>query len=268
MTALYELQNVQVAYHGRAALRELSLTIAEGGVTALLGPNGSGKTTLLKLLLGLLAPASGTVRFRGRDLARISRRDLARHVAYLPQNHRPVFPYTVEEVAMLGHLPRRGLLAPFTREDRQQGQACLDALGLSALAKRPYTEISGGERQLTLLARAMVQGAAVHILDEPESALDFGNQQRLLGRLAALAGEGRTCIFSTHMPDHALAVADRVVLLTAGTILAAGETASVITAEHLAALYAIPVRLAHVEEGWRVIPPALIKPASKRGVTK
>ena len=268
MTPLYELEKVRVAYQGRTVLRDVSLTIAAGGVTALLGPNGSGKTTLLKLLLGLLKPASGSVRFQGRDLTRTSRRELGRQVAYLPQNHRPVFPYTVEEVAMLGHLPRRGLFAPYTREDRQRGRDCLEALGLSDLAQRPYTEISGGERQLTLLARALVQGAAVHVLDEPESALDFGNQQRLLGRIAALAGQGRTCVFSTHMPDHALAVADRVVLLAGGTILAAGETASVITAEHLAAMYAIPVRLAHVAEGWRVIPPALVKPASKRGVMK
>jgi iron complex transport system ATP-binding protein len=265
---LFDLQNVHVAYHGREALRGLSLTIAEGGVTALLGPNGSGKTTLLKVLLGLLKPRSGTVRFRGSDLGRLSRRELARQVAYLPQNHRPVFPYTVEEVAMLGHLPRRGLLTPFTHEDRRRSLACLDALGIAALAGRPYTEISGGERQLTLLARAMVQGAAVHVLDEPESALDFGNQQRLLSRIAELAGQGRTCIFSTHLPDHALAVADRVVLLTGGTVLAAGPTHEVVTAEHLAAMYAVRVRLAHVAEGWRVIPPALVKPASKEGVPK
>ena len=258
MTALYTLDSVGFGYRGREVLRGVSVSVAEGGVTALLGPNGSGKTPLLKILLGLLAPGSGTVHFRGRPLGSLSRRELARRIAYLPQQHRPVFPYTVAEVAMLGHLPRRGFFRRPTVRDRDVALGCLESLGLLPLADRPYTEISGGERQLTLLARAMVQGADVYIMDEPESSLDFGNQHRLLARIAALAGQGRSFIFSTHMPDHALAVADQAVLLAAGGVLGAGTPEAVIRPEPLAAMYGLRVTLAEVEGGWRVIPPALV----------
>lgn len=258
MSALFSLRGVRFGYRDRTVLGGVDLDIGEGAVTAVLGPNGSGKTTLLKILLGLMRPQAGMVRFRDRDITRLSRRELARHVAYLPQQHRPVFPYTVAEVAMLGHLPRRGLLGRLTAGDRDGALACLDSLGLGGLADRPYTEISGGERQLTLLARAMVQGADVYIMDEPESSLDFGNQHRLLARIASLAGQGRSFIFSTHMPDHALAVADQAVLLSEGEVLGAGAPGAVIRPEPLAAMYGLRVTLAEVGGGWRVVPPPLL----------
>ncbi|EFL51996.1 ABC transporter related protein [Solidesulfovibrio fructosivorans JJ]] len=262
MNALFALENVRLGHGRRTVLRELSFHVEEGGITALLGPNGSGKTTLLRALMGVLAPKAGTIRFRGRDIRSLSRRALARRIAYLPQQHRPVFPYTVEEVARLGLLPRRGPLAPYTAADRALVRDCLAELGLEALAGRPYTEISGGERQLTLLARALIQGADVAVMDEPESALDFGNQRRLLVRIAALADGGRSCVFSTHLPEHALAVADRAVLLAGGRVLDVGPTASVVTPEHLAIMYGIEAKLAFVEGMWRVLPPPVRKHGS------
>ena len=259
MSALFALCGVDLAHGRDTALRGVNLELKEGGVTALLGPNGSGKTTLLRALLGLLAPRAGVVRFRGRDLRAYSRRDLARRIAYLPQQHRPVFPYTVEEVARMGLLARRGPLAPYTPDDRRRVAGRLAELGLAALAGRPYTAISGGERQLTLLARALVQGTDVAVMDEPESSLDFGNQRRLLARIAALADGGRSCVFSTHLPEHALAVADRAVLLAHGRVLAAGPAADVITPGNLEAMYGVAVKLAFVEGMWRVMPPPIAK---------
>ena len=265
---VFRAEDLSFAYERQPVLSRVSFAVRPGELVCLLGPNGCGKTTLLGLMRGLLAPTSGRLLLAGRDAGSYSRRELARRLASVPQSGQPAFAYTVLAMVLMGRAARGSFFGRPTRRDRDIAREALARFDIADLAEVPYTRLSGGQRQRTLLARALVQGAAVHVLDEPESALDFGNQQRLLGRIAALAGQGRTCVFSTHMPDHALAVADRVVLLAGGTILAAGETASVITAEHLAAMYAIPVRLAHVAEGWRVIPPALVKPASKRGVLK
>ena len=202
MSAVFTLENVSFAYRLRPVLEKLSFSLDAGQVTALLGPNGSGKSTLLKLLLGILRPSRGRVLFNGRDLSAYSRKEFARHVAYLPQNHRSVFAYTVEEVVLMGRLPHKGFCVPFQSQDRQLALTSLEQLGIAQLARVPYTEISGGEQQLTLLARAMTQGAEVFVMDEPESALDFGNQIRLLERVSSLAASGRTFLFSTHSPDH------------------------------------------------------------------
>lgn len=264
MTALFEFEAVTLGHGRREVLREVSLCLQPGGVTALLGPNGSGKTTLLRALLGLLPPQTGTIRFRGQNIRGIPRRALAKQIAYLPQQHRPVFPYTVAEVAQMGLLPRRGPLAPYSDADRKAVGDCLEELGLLDLAGRPYTEISGGERQLALLARAILQGADVAVMDEPEISLDYGNQRRLLARIASLAAGGRSCIFSTHVPEHALAVADRVVLLSGGRVLATGPTEAAITPEHLAIMYGIEVKLAFLEGMWRILPPPVAKQSTSK----
>jgi len=257
MTPVFSLEDVTFAYHHRPVLEGLSLSLNDGQVTALLGPNGSGKSTLLKLLLGLLRPTRGRVLFRGRDLTTYSPKELARHVAYLPQNHRPVFAYTVEEVVLMGRLPHKGFCVPFQARDRQLARDNLEQLGIGQLARVPYTEISGGEQQLTLLARALTQGAAVFVMDEPESALDFGNQVRLLERVASLAASGRTFLFSTHSPDHALRIAHRAVLMRDGVVLGDGVPDEAIDQESLARLYDVEVRLASFGEDGRVCLPRL-----------
>jgi len=257
MSAVFTLERVSFGYRRRPVLQDLSLSLAEGQVTALLGPNGSGKSTLIKLLLGIMRPSRGRVLFRGRALAAYGRKELARHVAYLPQNHRPVFAYTVLDVALLGRLPHKGFCAPFQPLDRQLARNSLAQFGIEHLADVPYTEISGGEQQLTLLARALTQGAEVFIMDEPESALDFGNQVRLLERVQALAERGYTFLFSTHSPDHALRIAHRAVLIRNGRVLGDGVPAEVIDQEGLAKLYDVEVRLAAFGEDGRVCLPRL-----------
>lgn len=257
MSAVFALDHVTFAYHHRPVLTDLSLSLIEGQVTALLGPNGSGKSTMLKLLLGIMRPNRGCVLFRGRDLTAYSGKELARHVAYLPQNHRPVFAYTVLDVVLMGRLPHKGFGLPFQAIDRQLARNALAQLGIEHLAPQPYTEISGGEQQLTLLARALAQGAEVFVMDEPESALDFGNQVRLLERVQALADRGHTFLFSTHSPDHALRIAHRAVLMRDGRVLGDGVPAEVIDAGSLATLYNVEVRLATCGEDDRVCLPRL-----------
>jgi iron complex transport system ATP-binding protein len=257
MSGLFTLADVAFAYGRRPVLAGLNLSLEAGQVTALLGPNGSGKSTLLRLMLGILRPSRGRVLFRGRDLAEYPPKALARQVAYLPQNHRAVFAYTVLDVVLLGRLPHLGFCASFGRRDRDLARESLEQLGIARLARVPYTEISGGEQQLTLLARALTQGAEVFVMDEPESALDYGNQVRLLMRVSDLAAKGRTFLFSTHSPDHALRVAHRAVLLRDGVVLGDGIPAEVIDQISLEKLYDVEARLAAFEDGSLVCLPRL-----------
>lgn len=223
---------------------DLDLRLAAGEVVAVLGPNGSGKTTMFRTLLGWLPPLGGAITLDGRPLAEWSRRDLARHLGYVPQAHGGSFPFTVVDVVLMGrtaHLPTFGVP---TRHDRDVALASLDRLGAAALAPRVYTELSGGERQLVLIARALAQEPRVLVMDEPTASLDFGNQVRVLDRIAALRGEGMAVLMSTHHPDHATDVADRVLLIKRGRAVGEGAPREVLTADALASLYDIdPQRL-------------------------
>ncbi|HVO19179.1 MAG TPA: ABC transporter ATP-binding protein [Anaeromyxobacter sp.] len=251
------LEEVWFSYGRREVLRGLSLRTTPGGVVAFLGPNGSGKSTLLKLVLGLHTPSRGTVRLDGEDVRRIPRRALARRLAYVPQLHREAFAYTVAEVVLMGRMPHAGAVSGYGAADRRAVAEALSALGIGHLAARPYTQVSGGERQLTLIARALAQGARTLVMDEPTNGLDYGNQVRLLERVGELARQGVAFLFSSHHPDHALAAADRVILLAQGRVVGDGPPAVAITAASLSALYGVDVRMVTVQEGVEVCVPGL-----------
>lgn len=234
-------QEVHFAYAGRGVLRGVTLTVRSGEVLSLLGANGSGKTTLLRLLLGLARPKAGQITLNGEPLAHYPRRELARYLAYVPQNHVTPFPYKVREVAVLGRLPHTGLVRSPTRRDYEVAMETLDRLGIADLAERPYTEISSGERQLTLIARALAQGARILILDEPASSLDYGNQLRLLAHLQSLGADGYAIVKATHHPEHALLASTRVALLCRGTIVREGPPAEVVTPSTIQQIYGVEV---------------------------
>ena len=238
--ALFEVESLTFRYRRRPVLERLDLKIEDGGVTALLGPNGSGKTTLLKLMLGLLKPEQGAVRLRGRTLNEIPRRELARQMAYVPQVHREAFGYRVFDVVLMGRMPHSPFFGRYGEQDFRMVRECLEKMGISHLTERSYTEISGGERQLTLVARAMAQEARVFVMDEPTNGLDFGNQVRLLERINGLAGAGYSFVFSTHHPDHAAAIARRVVMMREGKILCDGSPRDSLTPQMLGLLYGLP----------------------------
>ncbi len=240
---LIEAEQLSFSYHRKPFIRQLNLNIQEGGILALLGPNGSGKTTLLKLLLGLLRPTQGMVRFQGEDTRAISHREMARRLAYVPQVHREAFGYRVFDVVLMGRTPHTSFFSRYSAADYQIVRESLKKLAIDHLAEKPYTEISGGERQLTLVARALAQGASAFIMDEPANGLDYGNQIRLLERIERLAREGYTFIFTTHHPDHALSIADRAVMMNAGSIICDGVPSSIITPEKIAELYRLDVKL-------------------------
>ncbi|WP_114377191.1 ABC transporter ATP-binding protein [Elioraea thermophila] len=242
-------ESLAYGWPGRTIGRGLSFAIEPGEVVALLGPNGTGKTTLIRTLLGLLAPHAGRVTIEGRDLARLSRAEAARRLAYVPQAVPSPFPFTVAEVVLMGRAAHLGPFSRPGRRDRAAAEAAIARVGIAHLADRPFTAVSGGERQLTLIARALAQGGRVMVLDEPTASLDFGNQVRVLELIASLARDGAGVLFTTHDPDHAFLVADRVLLLKDGTLLAAGTPRETITEETLYALYGVGVRIVEVADG-------------------
>ena len=234
--------NLAIGYKNRVVGRDLDIALATGEVLALLGPNGGGKTTLLKTLLGLLAPKAGEIRLGERPLADYASRERARLIAYVPQSHAATFAFTVETVVLMGRTAHGGLFSRPSAADHAVAARALDRFGIAHLRDRPYTMISGGERQLALLARALAQEPQFVVLDEPTASLDFGNQGRVLREIRALAASGHGVLFTTHDPNHAMRAADRAYLLRAGALVGEGAVQTILARDQLEALYGAPVQ--------------------------
>jgi iron complex transport system ATP-binding protein len=233
--------DLTIGYPDRVVGAHLDVRLSTGEVLALLGPNGGGKTTLLKTLLGLLPPKAGAVSLGEQTLAALDIRERARRIAYVPQTHIATFAFSVESVVLMGRTAHGNLFSRPSAQDRAVAAAMLERLGIAQLSPRPYTMISGGERQLVLLARALAQEPQFIVLDEPTASLDFGNQGRVMGEIRALAKSGHGVLFTTHDPNHALRAADRAYLLRDGQRIAEGTVGEVLTRDQLQALYRAPV---------------------------
>jgi iron complex transport system ATP-binding protein len=241
-----DLHGLSFGYGARTIGEAVTLSLVEGEVLALLGPNGAGKTTLFKTILGLLPLKTGEITLDGKPLSGWSRRERARRIAYVPQAHAALFPFTVRDVVLMG---RAAHLTPFAmpgQGDVEIAMAALSSLGMEALAERAYTEISGGERQMVLIARALAQSPSILVMDEPTASLDYGNQMRLLAHVKQLAERGLSIILSTHNPDHAFLAADRVALLHEARLIALGPPPEVLTPDAMKQLYDIDVVIGSV----------------------
>ena len=232
-----------IGYGDRVVGSGLNVALSTGEVLALLGPNGGGKTTLLKTLLGLLPPQAGEVRLGDRPLSSYSISERARHLAYVPQSHVTTFAFTVEAMVLMGRTAHGNLFSRPNAADRAIAARALDRFGIAHLSERPYTMISGGERQLALLARALAQEPQFIVLDEPTASLDFGNQGRVMREIQALKAAGHGVLFTTHDPNHAMRAADRAYLLRRGARIAEGAAATILDRAQLEALYGAPVEL-------------------------
>ena len=242
-----EARDLAFGYPGHPVGSGVSMSVSAGEVVCLLGPNGGGKTTLFKTLLGLLRAQGGTVTLDGHDITRLAPRGIARSVSYVPQAHEGYFPFTVRDVVLMGRTAHVGLFATPSKADRSRALTALEQAGIAHLVDAIYTRISGGERQLTLIARALAQDAQIMVLDEPTASLDFGNQVRVLERILGLAEQGMGVLLSTHNPDHALVCANRVILLHEGRVLEEGPPTRVITANNLRALYDVEVDVTRLD---------------------
>lgn len=252
-------------YRDHVVGRDVSFTLSPGERLCLLGPNGGGKTTLFKTLLGLLTPIGGGVTVYGKSLTALSRGELARTLGYVPQAHATFFPFSVLEVVLMGRTAHIGAFDAPSEHDRRIAHQAAETLGIGRLADKPYTHISGGERQLTLIARALAQETQFLVMDEPTASLDLGNQARVLSRIMALSRSGPGVIFSTHDPDHAFACADRVILLHDGALAADGPPDSVLTPALLEQLYGVPVDISFVESLGRKVCAPILAPRERLG---
>ncbi|MEU0685548.1 ABC transporter ATP-binding protein [Streptomyces uncialis] len=212
----------------RFVFREVTLSAHEGRVHAVLGPNGRGKTTLLRCLAGLLVPTEGTV-------------DSDSPVSYVPQSHSTAFSYPVADMVLMGRSRQLKAYASPGRRDRRLAEEALERVGIGAMRDRDYARLSGGERQLVLIARALAAECRIMILDEPVSALDLRNQARVLTLLRSLAADGMGIALTTHHPDHALHLADDVTLVLGPDDVRTGPAGDLLTASLLSEVYGVPV---------------------------
>lgn len=239
----------------KTVLQDVTITVDRGQFCALLGPNGAGKTTLLRAVLGFIRPSAGAIRIDGRSISQLSRRELARTLALVPQEHRGVFPYTVREMVLMGRNPHLDN-GRCKEEDILAAERALARVGLEDYAWRSYLHLSGGEKQLVFIARALAQEAAYLLLDEPTAHLDYRNLQQVMAVIKALTRQGTGVLAALHDPNLALQYADRVVLLKGGRVLAAGPPAGVLSAENLSELYGIEIKVSTTGEKPFVVPSA------------
>ena len=234
-----KLGQVSVGYHQQPILHNINLNLAEGKIFCLLGANGCGKTTLIRTLLGFLPPISGEIHIVDKSLSSWLMRDLAKIIAYVPQAHDTPFSYLVIDMVVMGLTPHLSLFAIPGKKAHLMAEESLCRLGISHLKLRQYCTLSGGEKQLVLIARALVQQPKLLIMDEPAASLDFGNKIRLLEQIEQLKSSGITVLMSTHHPQHAAAVADEVILLHPEFGAKQGPPEAMLTLTNLSTLYRI-----------------------------
>jgi ABC-type cobalamin/Fe3+-siderophores transport systems, ATPase components len=243
-----ELCGVDCGYRDRTVLRGLSFTVSSSEIVCLLGPNGVGKTTLFKTVLGFLKLQGGKILADGEDVRTWSRKKYARTIGYVPQSHTPPFPFTVFDVVAMGRTAYLDAFASPSQKDLDIAEEALEALEITHLRDRIYTEISGGERQMVLIARALAQQPRLLVMDEPTSNLDFGNQMRVLAQIKRLAEKGMGIVMTSHFPDHAFLCASRVALLSREGF-AIGPPDEILTEQSLRKVYGIDVKITTTEVG-------------------
>lgn len=238
------ISGLEFSYGGSFSVSANSLSVGSGEVLTLLGPNGSGKTTLLKCINALLKPSSGSIEVCGREILSYTRSELSRAIGYVPQSHTPSFPFSVLEVVLMGRVSYLSIFQQPSKADYRKAEEALSIVGISSMRDRAYTNISGGERQLVLIARAIAQEPKLLLLDEPTAHLDFRNQVTTLETVRRLSRErGIGVVMSLHDPNHALMYSDRIALMRGGEILHKGAPWEVVNEKTIEEVYGLPVEM-------------------------
>ena len=238
----FSLKGLTVGYGGVPILKDVSFELGAGEALCLLGPNGVGKTTLFKSMLGFLKPIAGHVEIDGQPIDGWSNRRLAQTVGYVPQSHTPPFAFPVIDVVTMGRMSHISAMGSPSQSDVDLAQSCLEHLGIGYLSEKLYTQVSGGERQMVLIARALAQEPQLLIMDEPTASLDYGNQVKVLKQIFQLTEEGLGVIMTPHFPDHAFLCATSVGLITRDGVTF-GAPDEVVTEESLRRTYGVDVRI-------------------------
>ena len=259
MNVSLEARHLSYGYRpGETVLHDVSLCVAMGEILYILGRNGGGKTTLLSCLAGLLTPALGEIVLEGVPLEKYSPAQRAQKIGMIPQMHTPVFAYTVQEMVMMGRAPHLKWLESPSAVDHAIVEEALEQVGVYELKDRPYTEISGGERQLALIARGLAQKCQILLMDEPTAHLDLSNQHRVLEIVQQLSRQGLSFIISSHAPNDALSYADQVLLLSEGWVTDFGSPQTTLTEPLLSSVYGIRTEVIYQHENGRLTPKAVV----------
>ncbi len=256
---MIEVEGLTFQHQGARApvLRNIAFQAAPGEITSILGPNGSGKTTLFQCLLGVWKLREGEVRLSGEPISCLKRVEIAKRLSAVPQEHDPPFPYSCFDIVLMGRTAHVGVFSSPSSRDRALSEDAMKALGIDHLASRPYTRVSGGERQMVLIARCLAQDAPAMLLDEPTAHLDFRNQITILKSVRQIVREkGLVALMNLHDPNMALLFSDKVLLLKDGTLVSQGEPFEVITRESLLEVYGLEVEFI-AENGYRMICPKI-----------
>lgn len=241
--AKLSIRSAGFSFGKKEVWREINLDVEKGETICLLGPNGCGKTTLLNCIHGDLPLKTGRIEINGQDVGTITVTDIALQMGYVFQEHNAPFPYTSLEVVRMGRAPHLGLFQVPSRQDTTLARKIMEEMGISYLESQRYTSISGGERQLVLIARTLCQEPEIILLDEPTSHLDFKNQALVLQTIKRLAGKGLTIIMTSHFPDHAWLISSKVAMMGNHGFVAVGPAEEVMTEEKLSETYGIKVRV-------------------------
>lgn len=247
--ALIECKKVSFSYSEQNnVLNDIDFSINSGQLVTLLGPNGVGKSTFLNCIIGLLRPTSGSIMLNDNELLKLSRKSIAKKIAYVPQKCIVPFDYSVKEFVVMGRTAHLGLLSMPSAEDYKAVDEALIRLEIEHLTERPMNELSGGEQQKVFIARAIVQSPQIIILDEPTSALDYGNQIKVLKLIKELSLAGYAVLMTTHNPDHTLMLDGSVAILNKTGYLTYGSISDILTEENLEQAYGTRLRIMHIEE--------------------
>ena len=247
-------EKLSFSYNGHKVLQDISFHAGQGEFLAVLGPNGVGKSTLFRCILGILTDYTGSIKVDGQDIRSLSKREMAQRIAYIPQIHRPTFGYTVFDTVLMGTTRQMGV---FSNPKQQQIDSAWEAMrqtGIEKLSDRNFAHLSGGEQQLTLVARAIAQQADILVMDEPTSSLDYGNQMRVLQQVKGLSLQGYTVLLSTHNPQHALTFSGEMLALAEGSVAAFGNPKELLTRELMRRLYKIDVDFVDTALGRVIVP--------------